>query len=241
MGIIASLIRKVYKLNGIDVDFKPISFINNKPYSTYKPWLYDKEFLKTFEEINTLVDIFRCYELWDLTEQVIKRIPGDLLEVGVWKGGTGALISKKAQYLDANRTIFLADTFIGVVKTSDKDSVYTGGEHSDSSFQLVKELLEKNLNLSNFKILEGIFPDDTKKNVADNKFCLCHIDVDVYQSAKDIVEWIWPRLETGGVIVYDDYGFLQTDGVTKIVNELKLKNNSLIIYNLNGHAIQIKI
>lgn len=41
--------------------------------------------------------------------------------------------------------------------------------------------------------------------------------VDVYQSAKDIVEWAMPRLTRGGVVVFDDYGFRNCEGVTTLV------------------------
>ena len=64
------------------------------------------------------------------------------------------------------------------------------------------------LGLKNYRILEGIFPDQTAHQIpADERFRLCHIDVDVYDSAKDVVNWIWDRMVPGGLIIYDDYGF----------------------------------
>ena len=48
--------------------------------------------------------------------------------------------------------------------------------------------------------------------VADRRFRLAHIDVDVYQSAADVLDWVWPRLSPGGVVVFDDYGFPATPG-----------------------------
>ena len=44
----------------------------------------------------------------------------------------------------------------------------------------------------------------------------------------------------GGVIVFDDYGGLFTDGVSKFVDELSLSPNGIIIHNLNGHVVIIK-
>ena len=41
----------------------------------------------------------------------------------------------------------------------------------------------------------------------------CHIDVDVYQSARDVLEWVWGRLCIGAIVVYDDYGFDGCHGV----------------------------
>ena len=41
---------------------------------------------------NTLVDVYRCYELWSLAVRCAE-LPGDTLEVGTWRGGTGALLA----------------------------------------------------------------------------------------------------------------------------------------------------
>lgn len=47
-------------------------------------------------------------------------------------------------------------------------------------------------------------------------------------------------MSPNGVIVFDDYGFLSTDGITKLVNENFIDDDFLIVYNLNGHAILVK-
>ena len=72
-------------------------------------------------------------------------------------------------------------------------------------------------------------------------FKLCHIDVDVYLSAKDVQSWIWDKLIIGGVIVFDDFGFSSTDGITNFVNEQRKLTDRTVIHNLNGHAVIIKL
>jgi hypothetical protein len=37
--------------------------------------------------------------------------------------------------------------------------------------------------------------------IAGKTFRLCHCDVDVYESAKGVLDWVWPRLSPGGVVV----------------------------------------
>jgi O-methyltransferase len=61
-----------------------------------------------------------------------------------------------------------------------------------------------------------VFPGSLRHK---EEFRFCHIDVDVYQSAKDIVTWLWPRLAIGGIIVFDDYGFPYSQGITTLVDE----------------------
>jgi O-methyltransferase len=163
------------------------------------------------------------------------------LKLGFGGGGSGALIAKQAKVLGISDLVYLCDTFSGVVKAGKNDSFYQGLEHSDTDKKTVEKLIFQNLQLDNVRILEGIFPDQTGDEIKDLRFRFCHVDVDVYQSAKDIVDWIWNRLEHGGIIVFDDYGFPCCDGITKYVEEQMLNNDRLVLHNLNGHAIIIKL
>ena len=215
-----------------------------RPDATYAPWNADPDFAAALAAVrnHTLVDLYRCWELWTLAGQTAK-LNGALIEIGVWRGGTGALIARKAELCGVKDPVYLCDTFSGVVKAGDNDSAYSGGEHSDTSRKVVEQLVGEVMNLSNVKILQGIFPDDTAHTLeAENtRFRLCHIDVDVYQSAKDVVRWIWGRMVVGGVVVYDDYGGKTTGGVTKFVNEQLDEKDRLVLHNLNGHAVVIKL
>ena len=211
------------------------------PHATYSPWIDDAEFSAAFAKIkkNTLVDIYRTYELWSLVRET-SSLGGDILEVGVWRGGTGCLIAERARQLQPTATVFLCDTFKGVVKAGDQDSHYRGGEHADTSMDTVRQLTTK-MGLENVELLEGIFPDATGGRIENRQFSLCHIDVDVYESAKQIAKWVWPRLVLGGVIVYDDYGFRACEGVTNLVNERLHGKGALTLHNLNGHAVVVKL
>jgi O-methyltransferase len=208
------------------------------PYATYSPWFDDRAFLDIFERVRafTLVDIYRCYELWTLVKGV-RDIDGDILEVGVWRGGTGAIIGTAASR-NPNARVYLADTFEGVVKASEKDTIYKGGEHSDTNLELVLALIDQ-LKLVNIRVLKGIFPDEVNLDETSRSLKFCHIDVDTYDSAKDIFEYVWPKLASKGVVVFDDFGFWGCEGVTRFCNETRPIDSSFI-HNINGHGIYIK-
>jgi O-methyltransferase len=212
------------------------------PLTAYAPWNSSADFRAVWTAVrnHTLVDIFRCWELWQLVGQA-KKLSGSFIEVGVWRGGTGALIASAAKSHGIAAPLYLCDTFHGVVKAGIHDSAYKGGEHADTSI-LTVEALMKSLGLTNYRIVEGIFPDATSHLIPEaERFRLCHVDVDVYNSARDIVDWVWERLVPGGLIVYDDYGFEMCPGITRLVDEQMGMSDRLIFHNLNGHAIVMKL
>lgn len=213
-----------------------------RPLATYAPWRSDRSFHDAYEQIrsNTLVDSYRCYDLWQLVGEAAKLDSGDILEVGVWRGGTGCLMAQRAMLTGASATVYLCDTFEGVVKAGSSDRHYAGGEHADTSESLVRALADR-MGLENVKILKGTFPEQTGHLIADTSFRLCHIDVDVYDSGREVLDWAWPRLLPGGIVVFDDYGFLSTGGITRLVNEERAKTDRLMLHNLNGHAIFVKL
>jgi O-methyltransferase len=207
------------------------------PAATYSPWLSDSQFQQAYQRIRkfTLVDIYRCYELWELARQS-SRVDGAILEVGVWRGGTGCLLALAAP----KKTVYLADTFAGVVNAGPNDTRYLGGEHADTSDHLVRNLL-LSAGAGNAQLLQGIFPAQTAASIA-GPIALLHVDVDVYQSAKDTVEWALPRLLPGSAIVFDDYGFYGCEGITRYVHELsKQLMGFAFFHNLNGHAVFAKV
>ncbi len=93
------------------------------PHATYAPWLSDGHFQAAYDAIrsHTLVDRYRCYELWQLVAEAAKLPAGDIIEIGVWRGGTGCLMAQKARQHGLNANVYLCDTFRGVVKAGLED------------------------------------------------------------------------------------------------------------------------
>jgi O-methyltransferase len=208
--------------------------------SDYPKHLHDAAFLATAARTDafTLVDVLRRHELWSLVAQSGKLAPGGYLEVGVWRGGTGLLIADALRHFQLEGEVYLADTFSGVVKAGEHDTLYVGGEHADTSEDLVRQLLASNGHAA-VRILRGVFPEDTG-HLVEGALRMLHLDVDVYQSAKDIVEWSFGRIVTGGIIVFDDYGFSTCSGITKLCEEYETDDRFLFLHNWNGHCVLVK-
>ncbi len=208
--------------------------------SDYRPWEDDQAFLACWRQVrdNTLVDPARLYELWELVAETA-TVRGEILEVGAWRGGSGALISRRATDLGLTKRVYIADTFSGVAKAGDQDEYYRGGEHADTSLDIISTFFQY-LGLENHRFLVGVFPDDTATQIEAERFSFCHIDVDVYRSAADVFDWVWSRMPRGGVCVFDDYGFLGCEGVTRFVHEIRGRRDLIVVANANGHAVVVR-
>lgn len=209
--------------------------------ATYSPWRVDNQFNDVMKSIAsyTLLDKMRLYELWQLANQV-KHLQGHAIEIGCWRGGAGCLIAHRIAQEKNDSQVYLCDTFRGIVKACDHDTFYQGQELADSSEALVADLA-KRMHLNNVTILPGIFPEESSTQVESLIFKFAHIDVDVYQSAKDAFEWLFPRLVNGGIVVFDDYGSASTPGIRKYINEeLQDRADVVVVRNLNGQAVVVK-
>jgi O-methyltransferase len=209
------------------------------PKATYAPWHADSVFMDLFLKVHnhTLIDIYRLYELYTLAGS-LATAQGDFLEVGVWRGGSSAILGTRSKSFPDCK-LWLADTFSGVPEAkSSHDTLYRGGEHADTSIDQVRSLL-RDCSVDNYQILQGLFPKETAHTLDAKSFRFVHIDVDSYESASQVFRWAWPRVCGGGLVVFDDYGFWGCEGVTAFVNQLR-QEGIFVIHNLNGHAILTK-
>lgn len=212
--------------------------------TTYIKWVdNEEEFNKLWTlkaKPRTLCDRSRSWELWDLVRQT-RHLSGDIIEVGVFKGGTAAVLCKSAQLHSPDSTVYVCDTFRGLVDVSDKDTPrFFLGQMTSTRSEVDAKL--SNLGFTNYEILEGTFPGEVAESISDKTFRLFHSDVDTFLSTRNCLNWVWPRLERGGVIVIDDYGERHMHGLVEAVDGFvqQQAGKVLFIYNLNAHAILVK-
>ena len=177
--------------------------------------------------------------MWQALSQV-SHLNGDIIEVGVWRGGSSAILGRRSIVENIDAKLWLCDTFTGVVKSSDRDEYFMGGEVSDTSAKHVSDLMRE-VGINNYSIIEGIFPDETGNLIETNSIRFCHIDVDTYLSAKDTVDWVWDKMSMGGIIIFDDYGHVQCNGITDYVDEQAKLSDRCVMHNHNGQAWLIKL
>jgi ADP-heptose:LPS heptosyltransferase len=164
---------------------------------------------------NNLSDMNRFYTFTLVFDQIMKeQINGDLAELGVKKGNTGYLLASLARRIGA--TAYLFDTFDGLTAgdlhgiDADKRMEFT-----DISLDAVKALV----GFPSVQYIQGYFPNTVGQISPDTKFCLVHIDCDLYAPFKAALEYFYPRIVPGGFMVLHDYGSLHWKGVARAIDE----------------------
>jgi O-methyltransferase len=163
----------------------------------------------------TRLDYNRLFVLWQAVHNTF-RFGHAVAEIGSYKGGSARFIASAFAQKGQYPLIHVFDTFEGHPDfiTPTLDGPHTKGDFSDTSYEAVKEYLS---SFRNIQIHPGAF-EDTCAEVTDATFSLVHIDVDIYRSTVHCLEFFWPRLCDGGVIVADDYGFVTCQGVKQAVD-----------------------
>lgn len=161
-----------------------------------------------------------------------KKIEGDIAEVGVYKGGSAAVICEAKE----NKALHLFDTFQGLPGLSgfDDRSRLSFAQYS-ASFESVKSYLGRYAGV-NFYV--GLFPA-TAEPVKNKKFSFVHLDVDLYESTLNCLKFFYPRMTRGGVILSHDYSTLK--GVKKAFDEFFEDKPEIIIEPAGCQCMIVKL
>ena len=155
----------------------------------------------------TLVPTEYVAVLLELTSKAV-QVPGDILEVGVYKGGT---LYRMARHLAhrhsaefAGRSLIGIDTFTGhPYINAEKDAAHHfKGRFSDTSLETVRRHFDR---FPFVRIIQGECGEAFRKLPEAQRFCLANLDVDIFDSYVQAVEYVYPRLSPGGIILCDEY------------------------------------
>jgi O-methyltransferase len=206
--------------------------------ATIQPWL-ESDALRALMECPrrySLVSPDRMFMLLQWLDFALSA-PGEVAEFGVWRGGTALLLHGHLSARAPGRTLHLFDSFAGLPEANPaKDNHHRKGDLVDTSEAAVRGLFA---GATDVVIHPGRF-EETVAAVQDQRFCFAHIDADLYSSVLFASDFIFPRLNPGGVIVYDDYGFRTCAGAKAAVDEYFAKVAARPVYLTTGQCVAIK-
>ena len=185
----------------------------NLYHPKFSPWRSEEWRTRLrVDDPRSLVDPERKYVLYTRALEATRRLPGDLAECGVYKGGTAYLLAQIGA--EAGRKLALFDTFEGMPETDAKRDLHQQGDFADTSLDGVRKYLGA---FPNVECYPGFVPQ-TLEAVKDRQFCFVHLDLDIYEPTLAASRFFYDRLAPGGVLLYDDYGFPSCPGARAAVD-----------------------
>ena len=174
----------------------------------------------------TAASVERMYALYQAVRYVCSReVPGDVVECGVWRGGSCMLAALTLLHLgDTSRRIWLYDTFSGMTEPTSRDRDVYGGSaldmrgrtHTDEGrptpFQFMASLDDVRANMAGTgfpedRIVYVTGPvEETLPATRPDEIALLRLDTDWFESTAHSLRHLYPRLSGGGVLLSDDYG-----------------------------------
>ncbi len=207
----------------------------------YQPnliWFNDKEFNAAEKDWGKIPGLPRDRRFFIFsTARSLRKVKGDTADIGVRYGTSSYFILRG--FNDLSRQHYLFDSFEGVSAPTAEDG---GNQSTWSKGDLAVDESVTRANLKNFPNcnyhkgwIPKRFPD-----VADRKFALVHIDVDLHAPTLQSLEFFYERTVPGGIIICDDYGFSNCDGAKKAFDDFFADKPESVTAIPSGQCIVVK-
>ncbi len=163
----------------------------------------------------TMIGLKRLDNLHECIKAVIRdRVPGDLLEAGVWRGG--ATIFMRAAllaYKEPDRRVWAADSFEGLPAADAGKYPADGGRSwTKANAILAVSLEDVKANFARYGLLDdrvvflkGWFKDTLPQSPVE-RLAILRVDADLYESTTEALSFLYKRVSPGGYVIVDDYG-----------------------------------
>ena len=189
--------------------------------------------LTTFGRRMHIMKQFAHYEVF----QKIRDLPGDIVECGVYKGSSLFTFARFLETFcpgDRTRQVLGFDHFRGLADRVEKDGLDTRvgntsegwnpAQFRDTLFALVDDFNKDSFvpQRARVALVDGDVKATAKQYVADHpgmRISLLHLDMDLYEPTLAALEAFWPRILTGGVVLFDEYAIREWPGETEAVEE----------------------
>lgn len=163
-----------------------------------------------------------------------QRIAGDIVEVGCYKGGSAKIICE----FKGKKALHLFDTFEGHPVASQ----FVPDRHPKGRFAVpLKEVKEYLTDYKEVYFYKGVFPNETSTQIKDKTFSLVHLDLDLAEGIMSSLEFFYPRMNKGGIILIHDYSTYLIEDVNKVVDKFFSDKPEPVIQITSRQALIIKL
>jgi hypothetical protein len=173
-------------------------------------------------------------------------LDGDFAEVGVAKGATFHRLARIAS--EQGKAAHAIDSFVGMAPPGEHDrkgkepGAHLEGKFSVGGAEGFAELMtQRGLPRESYQLWEGFIPQVFASIPADTRFSMVILDVDHYQPTRESLQWLWPRLVSGGYLLLDDCSFSTMDREsTRAIKEFLSSANGFWITDYYNNQLVLR-
>jgi hypothetical protein len=188
-----------------------------------------KDVLRYFPAYVRRRELPRFLAHYELFKKVVD-LPGSIVEIGVYRGASFFTWTKLMETFcpgDRYRMVYGFDQFSGLTQFSDKDAPPSENTYS-SSAEAMRELVDIHNHdglipgIPRCRLIEGDIIETVPKFVKDNpgvRIAVLSLDADLYAPTKAALEFLYPLVLRGGIVVFDEYAWEQWPGESCAVDE----------------------
>lgn len=167
----------------------------------------------------------------------VAHLDGDIADLGSYRGGSALVLRRLAP----DKHLHLFDTWAG--NPYDDDFCHHKKGEWPASLEDCKALVGAD-EYTHYH--QGVFPewdgddrhDGGYRPAGEHFFCFVYVDMDTYQSTRDAIEFFWPRLVSGGILFFDDWGWEPCAGVKKAVDEAFGDGQKRVVQSLYSCVVE---
>jgi hypothetical protein len=211
-------------------------------YNRNLAWFWDKDFMAAwscFPEATKIIHE-RKFNLFNIARS-LRHVPGDLAECGVFRGSSSFLMLAASE--GTGKYLHGFDSFEGLSEPTKNDTVTIDRtfKWKGNDLSVPEEAANRNLQkyAGSYALYKGWIPARFDE-IKDKTFSLVHIDVDLYEPTLASLEFFWPRLNAGGMIVCDDYGFESCPGARRAMDEFFAVRGQSVVHLTTGQGFTTK-
>jgi hypothetical protein len=196
-----------------------------------------KEGREYAQNAHTVIGWRRLENIQLAIEYILKSgVEGDFLEAGVWKGGACIFATGVLQALgDAHRRVWVVDSFEGLprptihgVRNTTNNEV--GWSEQRDFYAISVDQVRQNFEAygllsERVRFVKGFFAESLREKAAElgmNKLAILRMDGDMYESYMDVLFNLYERVSVGGVVIVDDYRYVELHVEMELHVELEL-------------------
>lgn len=207
-----------------------------------KKFIHDLQNQEFYDSYNTFMltadtNVFNKLASKFFFLSLARNIPGDIVELGVFKGSGMAGWLKVGSSMQTNRKVIGFDFFnqndlIDSIKTMDgelMESLFNDRNFNPTGYKEALNILLTNMHFKNFELHQGDVFDTVPRYLAENpgfRISIVNFDLDTEAPTYFSLNQLWPRVVKNGILIFDEYGineWTESDAVDRFISEKGLE------------------